>query len=63
MSFIRKKGNSHQPIHQLIETLRKDGKVRHHKPDQHIGVISGKGQILNHVSDQRVREIFGRRIP
>jgi len=33
------------------------------KGGQRVGVISGSGQILNHVSDQRVWEIFGRRIP
>ena len=37
--------------------------VRQHKPDQQIGVISGKGQIKNHVSDQRIRDIFSRRSP
>jgi len=37
--------------------------VRQHKPDQQIGVISGSGQIKNHVADQRVWEIFGRRFP
>ena len=41
--------------------------VRRHNPNpehgQRVGVISGSGQISNHVSDQRVRDIFLRRVP
>ncbi len=28
-----------------------------------VGVISGSGQILNHVLDQRIRDLFSRRVP
>jgi len=50
---------------QVVNSKHLDREVRqpNPEPDQQNGVISGNGQIKNHVSDQRVWEIFGRRIP
>jgi len=50
---------------QVVLSKNLDREVRQPNPEhgQRVGVITGNGQILNHVSDQRVREIFGRRIP
>jgi len=50
---------------QVVNSKNLDREVRQPNPErgQQVGVISGNGQISNHVADQRVRELFSRRVP